>query len=173
MAVPAVASARQPASPGTFDKAVYLPVPDYADSVAIGDVTGNGRNDLVVDGNFGRAGYLWMYPQQRNGKLGKPQKLRVDGVWNDSPIYITDLYGNGVNEVLLTGPDGVLVFTPRHGRLTGPTTIRFKDGVADFAVARVNGDRYPELVVVNGSKYVWIYDGSKSHQFRLARTLTY
>lgn len=43
--------------------AVYLKVPDYADSVSIGKVTGNGRNDLVVDGTFGNEGYLWMFPQ--------------------------------------------------------------------------------------------------------------
>jgi hypothetical protein len=173
-AVPARASAAPAViSPGTFGNAVFLNVPAYADSVAIGKVTGNGRNDLVVDGTYGRQGYLWMFPQEKDGKLGPPQKIALSDAWTDSPIIITDLYGNGQNEVVMTGTDGLLVFGTRAGRLFVLTTIEGSYGVTDFVVANVNGDRYPDIIAANGSSYVWIYYGSVAHTFRLAQTLRY
>lgn len=172
-AVPGHASAA-PArvSPGTFERAVYLKVPSYAKSVAIGKVTGNGRNDLVVYGDFS-SGYLWMYPQEKNGKLGPPQKLSVPGYPDDSPVTIADLYGNGQNEVLLVGSDGLRVFAAKNGRLASPYTIPIPTGVADYTVANVNGDRYPDIIVSNGSDDVSVYDGSAKHTFRLGQTVRF
>jgi hypothetical protein len=173
-AVPAHASAGQSTvSPGTFGNAVYVNVPVYSDSVAIGKVTGNGRNDLVVDGTYGKEGYLWMFPQEGDGKLGPPQKFTLNDAWVDSPITITDLYGNGENEVVMAGTDSLLVFGSKDGKLTGPTRIQLSNGIGDFAVVNVNGDRYPDIVSTNGSSKVSIYDGSASHTFHLAQTLRY
>jgi FG-GAP repeat len=159
-------------SPGTFSSVAVLPVPDYADSVAIGKVTDNGRNDLVVYGDFS-TGYLWMYPQEKNGRLGPPQKFTVSGYPDDSPVTVDDLYGNGQNEVVLLGPGGLRVFGAKDGRLTSPYTIPIPTGIADYTVSNVNGDRYPDIITSNGSSAVSIYYGSAKHTFRLGETVRF
>jgi FG-GAP repeat len=159
-------------SPGTFGRVALLPVPDYVDSVAIGKVTGNGRNDLIVYGDFS-TGYLWMYPQEKNGRLGAPQKFTVSGYPDDSPVTVDDLYGNGQNEVVLLGPGGLRVFGSKNGRLTSPYTIPIPTGVADYTVANVNGDRYPDIITSNGSSAVSVYYGSAKHTFRLGQTVRF
>lgn len=113
-------------------------------------------------------------PAGGDGKLGPPQKFTLNDAWDDSPVIITDLYGNGENEVVMTGTEGLLVFGSRDGRLTNPTTIHLRNGVGDFAIANVNGDRYPDIIAANGlASEVSIYYGSASHAFRLAQTLHY
>jgi hypothetical protein len=89
------------------------------------------------------------------------------------PVTVDDLYGNGQNEVVLLGPGGLRVFGSKNGRLTSPYTIPIPTGVADYTVANVNGDRYPDIITSNGSSDVSVYYGSAKHAFRLGQTVRF
>jgi hypothetical protein len=164
---PALARVR---SPGTFGKAVYLRAPSFVGSVAIARVTGNGRADLLVGGGAGADDYLWLYPQLADGRLGKPQKYVTHDVSGEAPVIVTDLFHNGTSDVMLEGLHGILVYTPRHGRLTGPATIHVP--VRDFTVADVNHDGHPDILLDDTTRRsVSIYYGTASHAFRRGPTL--
>lgn len=171
-AMPVIQATR---SPGTFRAAVYLPTPAYPADVAIADLTGNGRDDLVVAGGLGFThDYLWMYSQQRDGRLGAPQKIAVPGRLTDEyTMVVADLYRNGRKEVMLTAPGRILVWTPVHGRLTGPASIHIPTDPNNFTIADVNHDGYPDIVADGGSSTVTIYYGSAAHRFRRGPTLHY
>ncbi len=158
-------------SPGTFGKAVYLATPNYPGGVAIADVTGNGRADLLVSGGSGASGYLWIYPQLADSRLGAPQKY-AHAFMSGYPLTVTDLYGNGSPDVMLLGLHRILVYTPHDGRLTGPAAISVP--ARPFTVADVNNDGHPDILLDNASsKSVTIYYGTASHTFRLGRTLPF
>ena len=57
----------------------FRPVPGVAGAVVIGDVTGDGRGDIVVGGkkNFGPipSHNVWVYPQLADGSIGPPLAL--------------------------------------------------------------------------------------------------
>jgi FG-GAP-like repeat len=162
-------------STGTFGTTRYLSTPQSAEAVAIGKVTGNGRNDLVVTGSIGTDDYLWMYPQLADGRLGQPQKYTAHDFAPGIQLIITDLYGNGRHEILRLGLHGVLVWTPSHGRLSGPATIRLPvSNAADFTVADLNHDGHPDIILDNyQSQDVVIYYGTASHAFRRGPTLRF
>jgi FG-GAP-like repeat len=172
----APAVARPGTSPGTFRGAVYVPAPAYPADVAIAGVTGNGRNDLVIAGGMGsRQNYLWMYPQERDGRLGAPQKITIGSQLTDEyAMVVADLYGNRRREVMLTAPGKILVYTPDRGRLTGPGSITIPTFTNNFAVADVNHDGHPDIVAANGgTSSVTVYYGSASHHFSRGPTLHY
>jgi hypothetical protein len=188
-AVPSVAAqaasppaARTAASSGTFRSAVYVknvvsPAAALPAAVAIGDVTGDGRADLVVTtvntDNVGGGTTIALYPQHANGTLGTPVQARTaDRDDIGTRITIADLYGDGQREILLPEQSWVDVFTFKSGRLTGPSRI---DAPAeDLAVANMNGDSHPDLLITTGNhKTVQIYTGSASRKFTLWRSLTF
>ena len=192
-AAPASArTAGRPASSGTFRKAVYVKnvvgrgvaLPS---AVAIADVTGDGRPDLIVStvdpDNVHGGTTIAVYRQRDNGTLAAPVATKAPPPdYNDDQTQITiaDLYGNGRKEILLTEDLHVDVFAYRHGRVTGPTRIPVsgghgpRSGGAGFLrVADVNRDGHPDLVVTDFYGHVEIYLGSAARTFKLSRTLSF
>jgi hypothetical protein len=174
-------AAQAATSSGTFGSVVYLknvvsPTVAMPTAVAIRDVTGDGRPDLVVTtvdrNSVGGNTTVAVYPQLPGGKLGAPVIAKTSDQ-NDvtTRITITDLYGNGQKEILLPEQYHVDVFSYSHGRLTG---TQIPVPANDLAVADFNGDHHPDLLIATDqSDEARIYTGSVSHKFTQWRTLTF
>jgi FG-GAP-like repeat len=185
-------TASAPASSGTFRSVVYVknvvgPGVAPPSSVAIADVTGDGRPDLIVStvdpDNVNGGTTVAVYRQRDNGTLAAPVTAKAPPPdYNDDQTQITiaDLYANGQKEILLTEAGHVDVFAYRHGRVTGPARIPVpggsspkSGGAGDLRVADMNRDGHPDLLVTDFYGHVVIYRGSAAHTFAYARKLDF
>ncbi|MDP2005178.1 MAG: Ig-like domain-containing protein [Rubrivivax sp.] len=124
---------------------------DNVRAVAVGDISGDGRDDIVVTYGGNGAGKLGVLRQQADGSLGAPAAL--DSYEIPSQVEITDLNADGRRDVVvahngwmaitvhLQQPDGTLGAEIRY---PGPYG-NFNPGA--MAVGDVNGDGRPDVVV--------------------------
>ena len=157
-AIDAVSSDTQARCDVTFGPAMTYPGGAGPGAVAVGDIDGDLRPDVIVGTQA---------PNQiavhRNGNFGLPVTFAVPGP--PTAIAVADVNGDGRDDVLVThGNSGLCVFTndgagglaPCVGRLTG-------DGPQSLAVGRLDGDLAPDIVVgnqISGSLGVYINDGT-------------
>ncbi len=122
-----------------------------AESVAVGDITGDGRADVVL----GIAGSgVQVFPQLVNGTLDAPilyatgdsLKIRLGRLNGDGRLDVAGV-GWGTNTVSILYNDG-------HGGLLSPVSYAAKHaGYDDLEVADVSGDGLDDLVVMSGQVY--------------------
>jgi hypothetical protein len=131
---------------------------DVFQSVAVGDVNGDGRPDVV--------GYLSQL--QSNNNPGYLVVLRNGGNagWTRVPyssplgplmgLAVGDINGDGTGDVVATGggnaPDAYLaVWSGSSSGLTGPAQTATRDTPYPVILADLNGDGLPDVVTTNDS----------------------
>ncbi len=122
-----------------------------------GSLRGDGALDLAIanlyaEHDLDTESFVW---------LGRPQ-----GGWESEPVRlptraasvarIADLDGDGLPEVIFAGGDTVFIYWNRDGRISADDVTRldvpgialqFQRGAVGVAVADVNGDGQPELIL--------------------------
>jgi FG-GAP-like repeat len=131
------------------------PVDLDPESVAIADVTGDRRNDVVMTtGAWESAKYSWkvlLYRQLPNGELSAPEaflpvwKVAVHGV------ALGDVDGDRRNDVVVATELGVNVFRQRDGTLSRPFVIPYTVGGYAVDIADMNRDGRRDIVVRGGT----------------------
>jgi len=140
----------------TFEPVRELqPVDLDPESVAIADVTGDRRNDVVMTtGAWESAKYSWkvlLYRQLPNGELSAPEaflpvwKVAVHGV------ALGDVDGDRRNDVVVATELGVNVFRQRDGTLTRPFVIPYTAGGYAVDIVDMNRDGRRDIVVRGGT----------------------
>jgi hypothetical protein len=116
-------------------------------AVAIGDVTGDGRADVVVLAqNLGgpTLDQIVVYPQLATGQLGAPLSYPLlDSYQGDAGIALGDLNGDGRLDVAATSTDAVAVlYQDATGRLGPAQALALPSGVEPetVSIADFDGD---------------------------------
>jgi chitinase len=121
------------------------------ESVAVGDITGDGRADVVV-GIDGIG--IQVFPQLAGGTLGQPamyasadtNKIRLGQLNGDGRLDVAGV-GWGTNTIGVLLNDG-------HGGLSAPVSYPvLHGGYDDLEIADVTGDGRDDLVVMSGQLY--------------------
>jgi hypothetical protein len=159
----AIVLLQDPAHPGHFLAPVDLPTGNVTASVAIGDVNGDGKPDIVAtaydaNGNNG-AVYVFLQNPASPGTFLAPVSFPAGA--QPSAVRIADMNGDGLPDLVVAdqgpGSDGtgvagvsVLLQDPaHHGSFLAPVTYATPWGAIDVAVGDLNGDGRPDLVVAS------------------------
>ena len=140
------------------DATLFHPFTTYepraeAEGVAVGDVTGDGRADVLLTTGSSQTQVaadtwsLWVYPQSTDGTLGAPAQIRTQAAYGSSmSVDVADLDADGDLDVLVSTRNGVLAYPQGPGGLGSPTTIPIPEA-RDLEVADVTGDGVVDVVV--------------------------
>lgn len=125
-----------------------------------GDVTGDGRGDLV---GVRSDGSLWLYPNNGTG-LPFPSRVQIGASgWNSfSTLRLADLNGDGRADLLAIRPDGTMAIYLNTGdasRPFGPSQQLAGLGVQtpQLALADIDGDGRPDIVATHVDGSLWLY----------------
>ena len=124
--------------------------------VAIGDIDGDGKPDLVVT-NSGSTNVSVFRNTSSSGSITFATKVDFPSGTTPYGVAIGDIDGDGKPDLTVTNNGGstVSIFrnTSSSGSITFATKVDFAAGVAPFdvAIGDVDGDGLPDLVVTNSS----------------------
>lgn len=127
-------------------------------NTAIGDLNGDGRNDVVAIEGYNSRNRIVFYYQNTDHTLGTPQVITTD--LSLSGVAIADVNSDGLDELVVGGSldsggvtlGKVYVYTqdPVTHALNVPQQYTVSTwGVASMAVADLNNDGRPDIVVSN------------------------
>jgi hypothetical protein len=128
---------------GQFATGASFSLPDWAAVIAIGDLTGDGRADVVMGSASGSVGVL------RNvggGKLGVATSYNAQ--YQPSAIALGDLDRDGALDVVTGGGESINVLRNLGaGVLDAPSYYQLTSTVTSLALGDLNGDARLDLVV--------------------------
>lgn len=176
---------QDPASPGHFLAATTLALGNPVSSVQIGDINGDGKPDIVAanydtSGNNGRVS---IYYQDPTNPGNFPQHVDFPAGARPESVKIADVNGDGLPDLVVadkgpgsdgTGVSGVSVLfqdPANPGTFLPPVTYATQPAAVDVAVADLDGNGTPDLVVANegpsptGSISVLIQDPANPGRF--------
>ncbi len=140
-----------------FFQSITIPIGIEPGAVAVGDVNGDGRNDVVVTGqprpgssfppDQGR--YIFVFLQNASGGLNPP--LQYPG-GNGNSLAVADINKDGKADVVVTTNDGIGVFfQDNSGGLNPMVTYPSNNPGSRLKVADLNNDGLLDVVVLRGS----------------------
>jgi hypothetical protein len=147
----------------------FAAVPDPA-AVAIGDVTGDGRSDVVVtNGYTGDAAVdfrLWVFAQTSSGALAPPVSYVTAGSYVNRVVSVAvgDITGDGRDDVVVGVANvGVQVFPQTvPGTLAAPATYSTPEG-RQVRLGRLDGNGSLDVAAIgwgSGTVAVLLNDGA-------------
>jgi hypothetical protein len=150
-------------TPGQFQAPMSLSTGNLTPSVAVGDLNGDGKPDIVAanydsNGNNGQVTIFFQSATTPGTFLAavnfpagaQPQSVKIADVNGDGlPDIIVANRGPGSNNVGIAGVSVLLQNAASPGTFLAPVTYSTPYGAIDVAVADVNGDGKPDLVVAS------------------------
>lgn len=148
---------------GTFAAPLNLSTGAMTSSVAVGDLNGDGKPDIVT-ANFdsnGNNGSVTIFFQNASSPGTFAAGVSFPAGAQPQAVRIADVNGDGLPDLIVAnrGPGGdgtgsagvsVLLQDPAHpGNFLAPVTYSTPWGAIDVAVADLNGDGKPDLVVAS------------------------
>ncbi|RYU15268.1 FG-GAP-like repeat-containing protein [Nocardioides iriomotensis] len=143
-------TAQAAVSSGLFQPHVTQALPASVRGVAFGDVTGDGRADVVATTDTS----LVVMAQSADGSLAAPVSYAHAAAAtsaNELAIGISDLDGDGDNDVVLTSKAGVQLWDQVAGGTLRYDWSFLPPGARDLEVVDVSGDGQADLVVNTGA----------------------
>ena len=142
--------------PGRFERFAASNVgPTSAQGVAIADVTGDGRNDILMTTSayIGVPDIDWklfLWEGRADGSLEQTRVIATDASNTSGAQQLAvatgDLDGDGKTDAAVAVGSGVDVFLQQNGTLAAPTLVP-AGGAQQVVIADVNGDRRNDMLV--------------------------
>jgi FG-GAP-like repeat len=124
----------------------------HADAVAVGDVNGDRRQDLVAVGSDTRLrvqeGAVSVSLNRGRGKFGAARTYRIG--YDSGAVAIRDLSGDGKPDLATANGEDVSVLINRGGGRFANSVEYAARQSWDLAIGDVNGDGNADLVTANG-----------------------
>jgi fibronectin type 3 domain-containing protein len=148
-------AATGPVQPALFDPYQRYPSPTTLEAAAIGDVTGDGRADVVATSSYTGDSFndfhLFVYAQNTDGTLAPPLSYATAGTYSTRAESVTvgDITGDGRKDVVVAIQGVGLQLFPQTetGTLGAPTAISATDSLR-VRVGDFNGDAKPDLASI-------------------------
>jgi hypothetical protein len=138
-----------------FAPRVDLPVGTNTQSgpirVALGDITGNGKPDVVVTQSIGPLTVL----RNSGSALAPAQTLPFNG---GQDVRIVDLDGDGLNDIVI-GTTNALAVLRSNGDFNFDPPVTYPGGGREFGIADIDGDGDLDVVTSGSSAGVLINQG--------------
>jgi hypothetical protein len=166
-----VASLAAAAGPGQqLQPYQAIDVGSWPSAVAVGDVTGDGRADVVMTTNFdfdpANDFRLWVFAQTATGDLAAPVSYATEGAYNNwlNSVAVGDITGDGLSDVALgVSERGVYVFPQLvSGALGAPVMYQTSNG-RQIRLGHLNGDDRLDIAAIGWGSYtvhVLLNDGA-------------
>ena len=140
-----------PSHPGAFLPAQILATGGSGDAIAIGDVTGDGRADIVVADASVSDAHVILFPQSSTGTFSAPPvSLSLGANRGSNDVTIHDMDGDGRADIVMAVSDGVaILYDNGAGSFLSPVFVAAGINPQGIAVADVDGDGRPDMVVAN------------------------
>jgi FG-GAP-like repeat len=154
------------AAPGPFKGTIYV-LQSWPKSVAIADVTGDRRGDVLVTTAFRfdeeNDFKLFVFQQGSDGSLLALQRLATHGVEDQSPqpmgVATGDLDGDGATDAAVATHGGVDVYSQRQGRLEHAALISGTAGADQVEIADLDGNGTNDLIITARQPGTWPIEG--------------
>ncbi|MEE6257604.1 FG-GAP repeat domain-containing protein [Plantactinospora sonchi] len=169
------AAPAQAASTIAFQPARYIATGHSGtDSLAVADVTGDSRPDIVVGvgaAHNGETSSLLVYAQQPDRTYGSPRRIVGHGGYGgEVRVAVGDIDGDGRTDAALSTPGGIDVFYQRSNQLAAPLLVGI--GAEDVALTDMTGDGRLDIVAAVTHGTVLIYPQNGSSTFGAATTVS-
>jgi hypothetical protein len=128
-----------------------------ANIIAIGDVNGDGLNDLIITdpgptGGMSPTVNVLLQEGSAHGTFATPVSYPIAAQDLPQSIVLADLEGDGHLDIIIGGQQTVTVLlhdSANPGAFL-PATVYQAPGANEIAIADINGDGKPDIVVSNG-----------------------
>ncbi len=136
---------------GTFDSDSHVRVSTGANprTLQVGDITGDGRPDVVTEHAGGNNVFLLKSVSNTNFAPGT--KLFI----GEKPValQLADIRKDGKNDLVCALSVGSIVVRFSRGELAfeAPNNFIVQPGLSNVLVAHVNQDKYPDLIAINAT----------------------
>jgi hypothetical protein len=142
----------------------YHPIAPDIGPVAIGDVTGDGRNDVVVTSvrpDYRGASEVFVFEQLPDGSLAAPKRFDPGPADLIGGLALADLNRDGTQDIVVGNDDGITMLLSRRGRAQQPfgfkvvridataSVLPYGASASDIVVVDVNRDGHLDIVGQN------------------------
>jgi hypothetical protein len=137
-------------SGGLFQPYVAIPTGSWPEAVAIGDVNGDGLNDVVMVTSYyfdpANDSMLHVWIQNPDGTLAPRVKYPIGG--RPQSVAIGDVNGDGLKDVVVANGSGIGVFTQNADGMLNPMVFYPTNDSFKVRVADLNNDGRLDIVSI-------------------------